>query len=85
VRIDKSGTAILNSKLEYSRCRLRLDMEGWNESKKKESTLQKSESKVKDSTGLEAKSQELMEEILDKKKNPKGWKQREEGGNRREE
>ena len=48
VRIDSRGTDILNSKSEYSRCRvprLQLDMEEWDASKKHVSTLQEAEVK----------------------------------------
>ena len=41
VRIEKGGENILNSKSEYSRCRvprLRIDMEGWQKNKTKEMT-----------------------------------------------
>ena len=39
VRIEGAGPEILNSKSEYSRCRvprLRIDMEGWKKEKEKE-------------------------------------------------
>ena len=66
VRIDRRGMEILNSRSEYSRCRvprLQLDMEGWKTSKKTESA-------VKEATGTgvqtmeEAEDLALLEELL---------------------
>ena len=46
MRIDLRGENILNSKAEYSRCRvprLRIDMEGWKEKIKEKVTLEERE------------------------------------------
>ena len=56
VRIEHRGADILNSKSEFSRCkipRLMLNMEEWTKSRKKVSTLQEEEVKVKESTERE--------------------------------
>ena len=66
VRIDRRGIEILNSKSEYSRCRvprLQLDMEGWTRSKKKESAV-KEAAGTENQTMEEAEDLALLEELL---------------------
>ena len=66
VRIDRRGMEILNSRSEYSRCRvprLQLDMEGWRKGKKNES-VDSNKIKEMDTTCVDAEDQALMEELL---------------------
>ena len=66
VRIERRGADILNSKSEFSRCRiprLRLDMEEWQKSKKKVSTTPEEASTVKEPTVGEEDDQTLMEDL----------------------
>ena len=66
VRIEHRGADILNSKSEFSRCkipRLRLNMEEWTSFRKKASTLQEEEVMVKESTAREGDDQSLMGDL----------------------
>ena len=64
VRIERRGVDILNSKSEYSRCRvprLQVDMEGWTAARKKES---EEEARKTNTTEEEAKDKAQMDEFL---------------------
>ena len=66
VRIEHRGADILNSKSEFSRCkipRLRLDIEEWTSFRKKASTLQEEEVMVKECTAREGDDQSLMGDL----------------------
>ena len=66
VRIENRGADILNSKTEFSRCkipRLRLDMEEWQNNKKKISTLQGEKVCVKESTVGQDADQGLIRDL----------------------
>ena len=64
VRIDLRGENILNSKAEYSRCRvprLRVDMEGWKE-KVKEKVILEARASTAASPGTSTQTTSLLEE-----------------------
>ena len=65
-RIENRGADILNSKSEFSRCkipRLRLDMEEWQNNKKKISTLQEEKAFVKESPVGQDADQGLLRDL----------------------
>jgi hypothetical protein len=87
VRIERSGLEILNSRSEYSRCRiprLRIDMEGWKEAnlqgKKKVNIVEVKDSTEetleKDMEGLEDVSRRLesKRKTVDEGQQRKSWK-----------
>ena len=64
VRIELRGASILNSKSEYTRCRvprLRIDLEGWKEKMVKEPSIQKD-------TYQEEETEKSLEESFDRKR-----------------
>ena len=66
VRIEQRGAEILNSKSEFSRCRiprLRLDMDEWQTKKKNISTLQEEEACIKEPTGRQDDDKDLIEDL----------------------
>ena len=66
VRIEQRGAEILNSKSEFSRCRiprLRLDMDEWQTKKKNSSTLQEEEAGIKEPTGRQDDDKDLIEDL----------------------